>query len=891
MSEHISRAGFLFCGLGAGARGFLESRVNRDGHTARFVSVGGIDNDPLACADFEKLTGTPGTVADLAAMQPRELVDVWGPVAPDVVFLSPPCLPGHEHVLTAEGSRPIDEVRAGDLVLSHRGRYRPVLKVGSHLYTGQIYGFRLNGTVEMRQFTAEHPLWRRRVVRAAGSRAKKRSLGPAEFVPASEVRVGDRIGFPVENPRKGCVREFVVSFGDPQMVVRGGTRTGRYAKPRHEAWLERVADLRPHAESEALWFLLGVYLGDGYRRAACHEVIFCVGALGGELHRRVDAALTALGLKCYVDDDGGDTNVKLRTSSKHLCAIAGAFGDSAEAKTVPEQLMHMENEQLKWLFDGYFAADGSAQDVRSTRRQARLQPRRKIASVSLPLLRSFQRLLLRLGEFWCINKCWPGGEQTIMGRRVQTLPRFELVHRADAQKRSVAEFIDGAVWVRVREIGTRAAKERVWNLEVFEDDTFCVHLMATHNCKGFSGLLSKAAASAEKYQTMNRLLLQGLFLVCEAWSKPPPLIVVENVPRIATRGAHLLTQVRSMLSTYGFRFHEANHDCGEIGGLAQRRRRFLLVARRPEAVKSFVYKPPKQRVRACGEVLGQLPLPEDPAAGALHKLPRISWLNWVRLALIPAGGDWRDLPGVVPEGKQRRSVFARYDVRGWDQEARTVAGDGTNGGYAVVDPRVGLDHEPRRGALGVIDWTDPSCTVRGRADVRTGPAAVVDPRLGPKEGDWHHGVCGVQPWDQPAGTVTGGAAVTTGRFSVADPRIADMNKIGWGSYQNQCVVLGWDDPARTITSATRVCSGAPSIADPRAFAGGYGVLDWEKPSGVVTGELYPSTGRGSVADPRIGAGAVHGPNAHWNKYKVADWTAPASTVIGGMTKMKCRMPL
>jgi hypothetical protein len=77
-----------------------------------------------------------------------------------------------------------------------------------------------------------------------------------------------------------------------------------------------------------------------------------------------------------------------------------------------------------------------------------------------------------------------------------------------------------------------------------------------------------------------------------------------------------------------------------LAGLAQHRRRFLLVARLKKSVPCFIYQPPKKRVRGCGEVLGALPLPEDESAGELHKLPKLSWLNWVRLALIPAGGDW-----------------------------------------------------------------------------------------------------------------------------------------------------------------------------------------------------------------------------------------------------------
>jgi site-specific DNA-cytosine methylase len=345
-------------------------------------------------------------------------------------------------------------------------------------------------------------------------------------------------------------------------------------------------------------------------------------------------------------------------------------------------------------------------------------------------------------------------------------------------------------------------------------------------CKGFSRLLPTKSAETEKYRLLNELVLKGLFLMCETWAEPPPAFIVENVPGIMSRGAELLGQVRQLLAQYGYVFHEGTHDCGEIGGLGQHRRRFLLIARRPAVVPAFIYRPPVQRVKGCGEILGALPLPEDEAAGALHRLPAISWLNWVRLALIPAGGDWRDLPSSVPDallaqtganaasfkgrpghfgvgawdeptraitgaatvsgssgatavadpriltplepGQARREVFAKYDVRPWNEPARTVAGSGTNGGFAVADPRVGLDHAPYRGALGVVAWDTPSPTVRGAANVRTGPGSVADPRptCTPRATAY-----GVLRWDEAAATVTGGR-IDNGTCAVADPRRA-----------------------------------------------------------------------------------------------------------------------
>ncbi|MCE5182332.1 MAG: DNA cytosine methyltransferase, partial [Betaproteobacteria bacterium] len=99
-------------------------------------------------------------------------------------------------------------------------------------------------------------------------------------------------------------------------------------------------------------------------------------------------------------------------------------------------------------------------------------------------------------------------------------------------------------------------------------------------CKGFSGLLSEGKSKTDKYQALNRLTLRGVWLMLEAFSDDlPELIIFENVPRIANRGRHLLDQIQSLLQRYGYATAETTHDCGQIGGLAQSRKRFLMVAR------------------------------------------------------------------------------------------------------------------------------------------------------------------------------------------------------------------------------------------------------------------------------------------------------------------------
>ena len=362
-------------------------------------------------------------------------------------------------------------------------------------------------------------------------------------------------------------------------------------------------------------------------------------------------------------------------------------------------------------------------------------------------------------------------------------------------------------------------------------------------CKGFSGLLPKKSSESEKYQALNRLTVRGIRLALEAFRDDlPGIIMIENVPRITTRGAGLLKQIKQLLASHGYVFHEAFHDCGELGGLGQHRKRYLLIARRPDKVQNFVYQPPKLKVKSIGEILGSLPMPDDPKGGPMHRMRRLQWKTWVRLALIPAGGDWRDLEKISPEEYK-------------------------------------LEHIPRNAALGVLDWEKPSCAIIGNARVGGSQAsAIADPRLTERD-NRHPGVYQVVRWQETGPCVTG-TRFGSGSPAIADPRTGFKDSTHSGIYR----IGQWDEPSRTVTGAMNPSNGAISISDPRRnsdlgknFKGSpglMGVLDWKEPSQSVTGSASVTSSNcpTAVADPRLGCICRNG------SYGVQAWDEPAKTV-------------
>ena len=347
-------------------------------------------------------------------------------------------------------------------------------------------------------------------------------------------------------------------------------------------------------------------------------------------------------------------------------------------------------------------------------------------------------------------------------------------------------------------------------------------LFASYPCKGFSGLLSARTAETAKYQALNDLTTRGMMLSLEAYRDDPVAIVAfENVPRIATaRGARFLAQIDALYRAYGYVVSDVEdsiHDCGAIGGLAQRRKRFLRLFRHPSKVPNFIYQPAKKRLRGVGEVIGKMPMPGDPAAGVMHRVPALQWKTWVRLAFVPAGRDWRALNDLaVIDGRLRD--------------------------FGIV-PEQAL----RENALGVLDWSDTAPTLTSARAPAQGRFSVADVRV---SADWNADVLGVRDWHQHAGTVTGRNGPTNGAHSVADPR----PDYGAATHRNVLGVKRWSESAATVSGSPKPSAGAHAVADPRFAAHPksvqLGVRPWSAPSPCIKADVSVGTGPYAISDPR-----------------------------------------
>lgn len=425
-------------------------------------------------------------------------------------------------------------------------------------------------------------------------------------------------------------------------------------------------------------------------------------------------------------------------------------------------------------------------------------------------------------------------------------------------------------------------------------------------CKGFSRLLPKKTAQLPKYQALNQLPERIFDLALEAWFDDlPAILLMENVPGIRDkgRGIEVLKKIKRKLALRGYVFYEDLYDCGEWGGLGQHRVRYLLIARLPSKVPDFVFQPPELPLKSIGDILGPLPMPGDiEKGGKMHRIPNLAWRTWERLALIPAGKDWRAL-----ENFGREQWKGALKIVPWEETACAVTsskGVGQSTGVsAVADPRINklgygskyrvvAADEPSPTVIGrpvgsgailyadpkvpeyanlckVADWNEPGPTITGGNGPTNGAISVADPRL---KCEARPGAYGVQKWNDTAVTITASMDVHNFPAAVADPRLNERK----GRYPGTYRVIPWEEPASTVIGQTDIQSGALIVADERirceSRPGLYGIADWDKPINTITGNMSVSSSNSvaAVADPRKWSGA--------GNYGVMDWDEPAKTI-------------
>lgn len=361
------------------------------------------------------------------------------------------CLTPETVIQTAEGLKPISDIQVGDIVLTHRGRYRPVMRVLTREYDGIVYELR-NGAVSKlfpTIVTPEHPVWARHVSWPTGGPR----LTEFRWVEAGNLK-----------PQYSRYSRDVSVFPRTREEYRpaDGTMPGA-------GWLPC---------DEATMALIGWYLAEGYVSHApsrgYHRVTFCLGHTDREMEyaREIIAAAQRSGLKAKA----WHVKIGIRVmidNVKFARWLIGAFGTGASTKRLPLWLRRLPAALLRPVVEAWGKGDGWFHHKRGTATW-------KITTVSPHLAVGLREIALKIGYLATINR--HRDNPLIQGRTVHTKPAYTVIFHAAREKNRTVISDSEHIYSRIQESVQHRYAGTVYNLEVEEDHSYCTPSFAMHNC-------------------------------------------------------------------------------------------------------------------------------------------------------------------------------------------------------------------------------------------------------------------------------------------------------------------------------------------------------------------------------------------------------------------------
>jgi len=525
---------------GGGASTGIEAAIGRPVDLA-------VNHDPEAIAMHQ--ANHPETrhfCESIWDVDPRE---ACGSRPVGLAWFSPDCFPASTMVLTDRGYVAIEHVRAGDVVLTHRQRWRKV--TWTHQIAKPLREIRGHGHYGLR-VSDEHPFYARQ--RHALHRGY--SFDAPAWVPAAQLERGWYWATPMAVPELPI----------PQLV---GSAKGTTLP----------------VDARLLW-LAGRYVGDGWTRLTptrAELVIICGKHEAETLKPRLN-----MWPRTGVRVRDGElawcqrevrTAVQFTANSRALVEwLRGNFGHGAGEKTVPAWLLGAPVGLARAFLEGYLSADGHAHD------DAKGKPMVEATTVSPALAWGLRTLLSTLGVAAAVYR--GANRNTIEGRTVNTRPVYSVRWRCSIEANHAQTFVeDGLRWSPIRDAHGLEGEHEVYNLAVEEDESYVAEGIIVHNCTHFS----RAKGSQPRDQG-----IRGLAWVVIRWAREvaPRVIILENVEEFQTWGP-LLEDCRPDPAHQGETFRDWLGQLTGLGytvefrsivaadyGAPTTRRRLFLVARR-----------------------------------------------------------------------------------------------------------------------------------------------------------------------------------------------------------------------------------------------------------------------------------------------------------------------
>lgn len=423
-----------------------------------FELVAWAEFDPESKAPLDKQPAVIAHNALFPEYADRNLGDMtkidWNTVPDfDMLFYSTPCFVAGTLVLTTNGYKRIEDVKAGDLVLTHTNEYKPVVTPMVKEYVGKMIHIKAMAHDGI-DCTPEHPFLIRRRYREwnNGTRRWKRLFKEPEWVEAKDLSKDTYLGVAInqksELPKWGGT---ILHYGGNNVESNG---------------LEKLLD------KELFWYLMGRYVGDGWTRedGTHYSVAVCCG--GRNRDALVDA-IRACGFKPTITKERGVERFTIY--SKELVEFVRRFGKYAHGKRIDAETMSLPVALLERFLIGYEHSDGCKNGKYI-----------QFSSVSKELAYGICQCIAKVYHRpYKIYRCDMPNKTVIEGRVVNQRDFYMFSFKEEC-KQDQAFYEDGYIWFPISEVSSYEWHGLVYNMEVETDNSYTANGTIVHNCQSIS---------------------------------------------------------------------------------------------------------------------------------------------------------------------------------------------------------------------------------------------------------------------------------------------------------------------------------------------------------------------------------------------------------------------
>jgi Fe-S cluster assembly protein SufB len=361
------------------------------------------------------------------------------------------CHPAGEQVLTAQGWKNIESLKAGDKVYDHNGRLQKVRAAMVRRHKGEMITIRPVSRYNEFRLTPEHPVY---AIKRAD--VVKRQSRKNDWLPEADTDL--------------------LLETEPQWIKAGELEKGDFVlvpklvRPDSSAFTNEELEL------------LGYYLAEGstYFNQANKQYTnqFSFGLHETDLVNRVRALIEQVtGKRAYLTEQPDRNGAGLAFySAEYSEWFARHCGKGATTKVLSEELMNLSPSQTKIFLDAYLAGDGSVCENGNSRMV-------RFCTSSETLARQIQMLLNKL-DIHAWIQVRPGGDAKFSNQSERIIHRQPLYHvgytedkKWDIVRETATHFI-----VPIREITREPYDDLVFNIDVAETHSYLVRGVAVHNC-------------------------------------------------------------------------------------------------------------------------------------------------------------------------------------------------------------------------------------------------------------------------------------------------------------------------------------------------------------------------------------------------------------------------